>query len=148
MVNRKAETGDIVMDNIIYLILLILFFVGMLAFVNSKMNGAPLFEDYYAKEIVKIIENSSPGDEIVIDVHKATEIAKKNKIANEEIFSFDNFKNEVCVKLSPGRASCYSYFNDVSVGITPPGNKWIYLGETSASVARLHFSIFPKEEAK
>ena len=145
--NKKAKVGDIVMDNVIYLILLIIFFVGMLAFVNSKMNGAAVWEDYYAKEIVKIIDVSKPGDEIVLDVHKATEIAAKNKIANfEKIFSFDNQKNEVCVQLSLGRASCYSYFNKVNVGITPPGNKWIYFSETSADVNRLHFSIFPKGE--
>jgi len=144
MVNKKARIGDIVMDNIIYLILLIIFFIGMLAFVNNKMNGAAVWEDYYAKEIVKVIDSSKPGDDIIIDVHKATEIAKKNKIDNEEIFSFTNFQNKVCVKLSAGRAGCYSYFNDVNVGISPPGNKWIYHAETSASVNRLHFSIFPK----
>ncbi len=146
--NKKAKIAGIEMDNIIYLILLIIFFVGMLASVNSKANGAPVWEDYYAKEIALIIEKSSPGDSIAIDIQKATEVAKKNKLSNEEIFIFDNFENEVCVKLSAGRASCYNYFNDVNIGPTPPGNKWVYPAETSASVNRLHFSIFPPEEAE
>ncbi len=135
--NRKATVGDIVMDNIVYLIILIIFFVGMLAFVYSKMNGAAVWEDYYAKEIVKVIDLSKPGDEIVLDVHKATEIAQKNKVDFESIFKFDNIKNEVCVKLSAGRASCYGYFNNVDVAITS-GNKLIFLAEP---VNRLHISI-------
>ena len=148
--NKRAGIGDIVMDNVIYLILLIMFFVGMLAFVNSKMNGAAVWEDYYAKEIVKIIDSSKPGDEIILDVHKATEVAKANKIADfEQIFHFYNNASEVCVKLSAGRSSCYSYFNNVNVGITPFGDRqqWVYLAEgAGSSVNRLHFSIFPKGE--
>jgi len=140
--NKKAKFGDIVIDNVIYLVLLIIFFVGMLAFANSKANGASVWEDYYAKEISKVIDSSSSGDNFVIDVHKATEIAKKNKLDSfEEIFSFDNFKNEVCVKLSRGRASCYNYLNEVNVAVS--GDKWIYLAEPvdGESVNRLHFSI-------
>lgn len=147
--NKKAKIGDIVMDNIVYLIFLIIFFVAMLAFVSSKMNGASYYEDYYAKEIVKIIESSEPGQSFAIDVSKASKVAQSNKVnALEEMFSFDNMENEVCVKLSRGGASCYSYFNAVNVGPSPPGNKWIYYAETSASVNRLHFTIFPKEVAE
>lgn len=141
--NKKA----ILWQNIVYLLILIIFLVGMMAFARSKANGASVWEDYYAKEISKVIDLSQPGDNFVLDVQKATEIAKKNNIANfEMIFSFDNFKNEVCVQLSLGRASCYNYFNAVNVAITPPGNKWIYLAEpvNGASVNRLHFSILKK----
>ena len=144
--NKKAQATDILFDNIIYLFVLIIFFIAMLVFVNSQMNGATLWEDYYAKEIVKVIDSSMPGDQIAIDVHKATEIAMKNKIDNfEDIFSFDNSRNEVCVKLSKGRANCYNYFN--SVNVSPSGSKWVYLAETSNSVNRLHILIFPRSGA-
>lgn len=139
--NKRASS--ILYTNVLFLIILIVFFVGMLSFVYSKMNSASVWEDYYAKEIVKVIDLSKPGDTIVIDVQRATEIAQKNKIANfEQIFSFDNFNNEVCVKLSLGRASCYNYFNDVNVAIVPGENKWIFYAEP---INRIHFSIIKKE---
>jgi hypothetical protein len=140
--NKKGTIGDIVMDNVIYLILLIIFFVGMMAFVNSKMNGAVVWEDYYAKELAKVIDLSKPGDVIVLDVQKATEIAQKNKVANfEDIFSFDNINNEVCVRLSLGKASCYYYFNEVSVTYDESG-KWMHYAEP---VNRLHFKVMKGE---
>src|SRR3989344_2862680 len=104
--NRGAETGGILWDNVIYLILLIVFFAGMMAFIYSKMNGAAVWEDYYVKEIVKIIDSSRPGDEIIFDVHKATEIAQKNNIPSskfDRLFIFTNLKNEVLFKIELGK---------------------------------------------
>ena len=133
------------MDNIIYLILLIIFFFGMMTFVYSKMNGAAVWEDYYAKEIAKVIDRAEPGA-YVLDVHKATEVAKNNNLADfNEIFSFDNLNNEICVKLSRGRASCYNYFGDVSV-VRTSADRWIYLAEpvVEGTRNRIHFSIINK----
>lgn len=131
--DKKAKVGNVLWDNIIYIILLIIFFVGMMAFASSKVNSAAIWEDFYAKEIAKVINMAEPGEEIVLDVQKATEIAKKNKVGFESIFSFDDLNNEVCVQLSLGRASCYYYFNEVKI----EGNR-IALAEP---VNRLHFLV-------
>jgi len=112
--NKKAQS-DVLMNNVVYLILLAIFVVGMFAFIWQQSNGAAVWEDYYVKEIVKVIDLSKPGDQVTIDVQKATEIAKKNEVGFSEIFKFDNANNEVCVKLSQGRATCFSYFNDEDV---------------------------------
>jgi hypothetical protein len=149
MINKKATIGEIVQDNLIYLILLVIFFAGMMMFVYSKTNGASVWEDYYAKDIVKIIDLSNPGDMVMLDVQKATGIAQKNKVDSfEEIFQFDNIKGELCVKLSRGRASCYSYMNDVNVIFADDTNKWIYYSETTNDVNRLHFKIASREASK
>ena len=114
--NKKAALGDIVMDNAIYLIFLVIFFVGMLYFVASYKGGAVVWEDYYAKEIVKIINFANPGDSTCLDVHKATEIAKDNNVRSfSEIFTIDNADDEVCVKLSKGRRTCFNYFNGIDI---------------------------------
>ena len=113
--NKKAKFGDILMNNITYLLILIVFFIGMLYFVYSTANGSSVWSDFYAKEITKVIDSSRPGDYVSIDVRRATEIAAKNKVKFEDIFSFDNAKNEICVQLSSGRKSCFNYFNDVKV---------------------------------
>jgi len=138
MANKKGKVGDILMDNIIYLVLLIIFFAGMMAFVYTKMNGAAVWEDFYAKEISKTIDTAQVGDVVILDVQKASEIAKSNKVADfEKIFQFDNAKNEVCVQLSTGGKNCYNYFNNVD--IVPAGEgKWIHYAEP---VNRLHFAI-------
>jgi hypothetical protein len=116
----------------------------MIAFVYSKMNGAAIWEDYYAKEVVSVVDLAKPGDVIILDVQKATLLAQKNKIKNfEDIFQFDNIKNEVCVKLSVGRASCFNFFNDVNVGIES-NNKWI---QYDYPVNRLHIKIIAKGAA-
>ncbi|MBI2451660.1 hypothetical protein HYV50_01115 [Candidatus Pacearchaeota archaeon] len=117
MPNKKAQsTSELLMDNAIYLILLVLFLSTMLFFIWDQMNGASLWAEYYSKEISKVINLAKAGDVITLDVQKATAIAKSNDIKSfSEIFVFDNINNELCVKLSIGRKTCYSYFNNVDI---------------------------------
>ena len=112
--NRKAS--ETLWDNAIYFILAVIFFSGLMYYILNQKNGASIWEDYYAKEISRVINLAKPGDVITLDIHKATEIAQKNKLSsNSEIFTFDNKNNEICVKLSLGRKKCYSYFNNVDI---------------------------------
>jgi hypothetical protein len=114
--NRKADTGEGIYNNLVYFIVGIFVFFVLLVFVNSQKSGAATWEDYYAKEIVKVIDLAKPGDQIKIDVQKPTTIAKKNKMGNlTDIFSFNNQVKDVCVKLKAGRKSCYGYFNEINV---------------------------------
>jgi hypothetical protein len=130
--NKKAS--ETLMDNFVYLILLVIFISILGFYIWSQMNGASIYSDYYSKEITKIINTAKPGDTINLDVHKATEIAQKNDIPlsrSKELFTFNNPENEVCVKLSKGRKTCYHYFNDVDI-INPevklgvPTNKLVF----------------------
>jgi hypothetical protein len=139
--NKKAKT-NLLMNNLTFLIILVVFFVGMMAFVYTKSNGAYVWEDYYAKEIAKIIDLAKPTENVVIDVQKATQVASSNKVPFEGIFSFNNEKGLVCVKLSKGSPGCFSYVNNVTVTYETPG-KWIYLAEPTN---RLHFKILKKGE--
>lgn len=104
------------MDNVAYLIIAILFFSGIFYWILQQRNGGAIWEQYYTEEIAKVIDLAKPGDEIVLDVQKATEVARGNGVASfSDIFSFDNLNNEICVKLNPQRKSCLSYFNNVDV---------------------------------
>src|SRR3989344_1220414 len=112
--NKKAS--DIVMQNVLYVLIVIIFVAGIFFFVQNQQNGASIWEKYYAKEISRVINFAQSGDNITLDIHKATEIAQKNKLSSfSEIFQFDNLNNEICVKLSLGRKTCYSYFNNVDI---------------------------------
>ena len=110
--NKRA---NLVWDNAIYLILVVLFFAGMILFINQQRNGAGVWEDFYAKEISKAVNLAKPGDEIIIDIHKARVSAKKNNVQNfDAIVAFDNANQEVCVKLNLGRQMCQRYFPSFS----------------------------------
>lgn len=114
--NKRAEIGDVLMDPVIYIILVVVFTAMMFYFVSQYNGAGALWEDYYAKEIVKVVNFANVGDKIQIDVHRATEVAKANNVRSfSEIFKVDNKNNEICVKLNRGRKTCYSYFNDVDI---------------------------------
>ncbi len=113
--NKKAAFMDILLNNIVYIILSLIVFVSLLAFVRSTSNGAAIWEDFYAKEIVKIIDSAQPGDMITLDVSSATKIAAKNQADFGKIFSFDNEHNKVCVRLSNGGRGCFNFYNEVDV---------------------------------
>lgn len=113
--NKRGELGDILKDNAIFLILVVFFVIGIGLFLLQQKSGAVVWEDYYVKEIVKAVDIAEAGDEICLDVHKATEIALSNEVSLSEAFSVDNSKNEACVRLSKGRRSCFLFFNDVDV---------------------------------
>ena len=70
--NKGGEIGEQVTDSVIYLILVMLFVAGLIIFVSSQRNGAALWSDIYAKEIAKVINLAEPGDEIHLNIHKAT----------------------------------------------------------------------------
>lgn len=116
--NKKGEGdfGGLLQENVIYLLLLVIFGVLMFFAVNGFRNSTAIWEDYYAKELTKVIDLSQAGEEIEIDVQKATEIAKKNGFRGySEIFNFDNLRNEICVKLKEGRKTCYYYNKEVDI---------------------------------
>lgn len=113
--NRKAETEETTRSNLFYLIPAIAIFLSLLFFLRGQMNGAAHWGEYYAKGVSLLIESSSPGDEIRLDIDTATKIAKSNGVPFQDVFSFDNQENRVCVKLEAGQRTCYNYFNNVNV---------------------------------
>ncbi len=113
---NKQAAENTISSTVIYLVIAMIFLAGMLLFIRSQANGAAIWEQYYSKEITKLINLAKPGDNISIDVQKAAQIAKSNDVQTfSEIFSFDNLQNTVCVKLSPGKKTCEAYFNDVII---------------------------------
>lgn len=114
--DKKGGVGDILLDNAIYIILAVIFTIGMFMFVWQQANGAAVWEQYYVSEIGRVINMAQPGDNINLDVQKATEIAERNRVKNfNDIFSFRNSKNEFCARLSAGRETCIKYYNNVDI---------------------------------
>ncbi len=113
--NKKGDM-EILSNQIIFLIIAVLVFAGLFWYVSGLRNAAWIWEEYYSKEIVNVINLGERGDKLEIDVTKATSIAKKNEVRSfSEVFTFDNSQNDFCVKLSQGGKSCYKWFNDLDV---------------------------------
>jgi hypothetical protein len=116
--NKKAETEgiDLLTYKLAYILLAVVLLILMSLFIYTKMNSAAIYEDYLTKEISKMINIAEPGDEIRINVQKATAIAQKNEVTSDsEIFQPDNANNQFCVKISKGEKTCHAYFNNVHV---------------------------------
>lgn len=132
-INKKGQVGDILWKNAIYLILLGVFCIGGIIYLNQQQSGAAIWEQYSASEIVRVIDMAKPGDIINIDINGVSKVAVKNNADLNEMFNFDAANNKVCVKLTGGKQTCANYFNDVVVI-----NKEIKLG-VPGNV--LHFEI-------
>lgn len=135
--NKKGATLDSLWDTVLHIIILGMFASFIFVFIHHQENGTAFWEDYYAKEIARVIDMAKPGDEINFDIHKATAVAKNNDFNFNSIVRFDNKKKEVIVKLSNFGETRFSYFNDVDVE-----NLGIELGVPTNV---LHFKIKPKE---
>jgi hypothetical protein len=112
-IDRKSKKGDIIIGDVIFLVLNLIFLSILIIFVISKTNDASLLEEKYAKEIALIIDSAKPGMEIHLNMQDAIKKAEKN---NLDINSLIEIKeNVVHVKLKEKGDYSYSFFNDVSV---------------------------------
>ena len=107
----------------------------------SFQDGASVWEEFYAKEIAKIVDEAEPGTEINLDVTKLTEIAFGNGKSTNEIFLFNNLNNEIVVSLTRGSGTAFNFFNDVDVV------EWkVELISGGAETNRLHFKILESQK--
>ena len=112
------KQGELLVGTTVFVIVVVLFAVGMLAAVWKYSHGAAFWESFYAKEIARVVNSAEQGDEVVLDVHTATEIAQKNGVkggALRSILRFDGARREIVVSLRATGATRFSYFNDVVI---------------------------------
>lgn len=113
--NKRAAISDVMISNIIFLLLLAMFMGTVVYFSVSQKDGAGVWADFYAKEIVKVVDGSLVGEEIIIEFQDAYAVAHKNAVSLDKIVTFDNEGNLVCVQLTFGNERCFRYYNDVDI---------------------------------
>jgi hypothetical protein len=106
---NKRGTEGVLMSNVIYLILFLIAIIPVGVFAYGQKDGAANWEDIYAKEIARVI------NEVVLDVTIAAGIAFDRGIEINEIFNFDNVDNRVSVSLRSNAGTSFGFFNDVDV---------------------------------
>lgn len=106
------KRGNILTENIIFIVLNLAFIVILLLFLFSKASSGATLEEKYAKQIALMMDASEPIMTISLDMADAIKEANKENFPIDEIVKING--NIVTVKLNPGsKGYSYSFFNDV-----------------------------------
>ncbi len=110
-----SKKGNILTENIIFIILNLVFLSILIIFLFSKMGAAAVLEEKYAKQIALILDSAEPVMIISINMEDAIKIAnKENRDLNNVISIQDNV---VKVQLREKGGYSYSFFNDIDPSI-------------------------------
>ncbi|MEK6760333.1 MAG: hypothetical protein AABX93_00230 [Nanoarchaeota archaeon] len=112
----KDKRGNLLTENIIFIILTLIFFSILILFISSRTGGASLMEEELAKQIALVIDSSKPRTIVKINVEDALAKAKKENY-QKSIISVTG--NTITVKLREKGGYSYSFFNNVDVSIFP-----------------------------
>ena len=113
----KNKRGDILVENVIFIVLNIIFVSILILFLFRQGSGAGLLEQTYSKQIALMIDSAKPVMEIKLNMEKTKKIAEENKFDFKDVASITG--NVVNVKLSQKGGYEYSFFNDVEVKAFP-----------------------------
>ncbi len=117
------KRGNILTENIIFIILNFIFLSILIVFIFSQTGSAARLEEQYAKQIALMIDASEPGMILTLDVERAIREAGDN-YKKEFIFIEDNL---VRVQLREKGGYTYSYFKDYNVNPYPKvGGKYVF----------------------
>ena len=117
----KKGSTTFLSENIIFIVLNLVFLTILILFLFSKTGSAAVLEEKYAKQIALILDSAKPVMEISLNMEDALKISKKEKFEGSIVNIQDNI---VTVKLrNEGQGYSYSFFNDVEVNSYPIDNK-------------------------
>jgi hypothetical protein len=122
------KRGNILTENVIFIILNLVFLAVLILFIFRQGAGITTLEQSYAKQIALLIDSAKPGMEITLDIKDAKDSGgdwfKKNYPNTVTING-----NIVTIKLSEKSGYSYSFFNDVkpSFDIYPEGKIFILI---------------------
>jgi len=122
--NKKAE--ELVTEQVIFIILNILFFVCVIFFIYRVSSGTSVTEEFYAKKIALIIDSMQYGTEVRFDVSELYSKASSNEY-NGELITFDLNKKIVKVKLSKNSGYEFYYFSPLKSFEKDEANKLLIL---------------------
>jgi len=107
------KRGTILVENIVFIILNIIFLSVLVLFLVKQGSGAIVLEQTYSKQITMIIDSAKPEMEIKLDMEKGKKLAEDKGIDFGSAVKI--IDNAVKVRLSEGSGYSYSFFNDVRV---------------------------------
>ncbi len=114
------KKGEILVENIVFLVLNLVFLTILLIFLLKQGSGAMILEDSYSKEIALLIDSARPRMVIHVNFEDAKEVSDKNGILFSEVLKIED--NYVKVKLSEKGGEEYHFFNDINVTVLAEKN--------------------------
>lgn len=123
MLKKLNKKGNVLTENLIFIILNVIFLMILFLFIFKQGEGAIILEESYAKQIALLIDGAKPGMIITLNMEKGMNLAEKNKIS-QDIVSISG--NVVTVKLSEKGGYSYSFFNDIDFTYYRYGNNYIF----------------------
>ncbi len=114
--NKKG----LIQNEIIFIILNLVFFAVMLIFIFSNANGKPVYEQAYAKQIAFLIDEAKPLSTISVDFSEMIEKYEINPENKEDIVSLD--ENKVIIKFGDKGGKSFMFFTDAKISNEFQGN--------------------------
>ena len=108
---RISKKGNILTENIIFLVLNLIFLAIIILFLFSRMGSGAILEEKDSKQIALLLDSAKPGMEIHLNMEDAIEEAEKELDRISGLVIID--ENIVTVKLQEGKGYSYSFFNDI-----------------------------------
>ena len=109
----KNKKGNILTENLIFIILNLVFIAIILLFLFSQMESAAVLEERYSKQIALMVDEARPGMIISLKMEEAIRKAESENWPIESIISIQD--NIIRVQLREKGGYSYSFFNDVQV---------------------------------
>ncbi|MEK6873662.1 MAG: hypothetical protein AABW91_02360 [Nanoarchaeota archaeon] len=109
----KNRKGNIPLEEVIFVLLNLMFFSMLFLFVYNTSHEVFLFEKLYSKEIALAIDSAKPNTQINIDITELNKIAKENDFDISNSFVFKD--NQVNVQLSNDKGYSYNYLSSYQV---------------------------------
>lgn len=109
----KGKKGEMLIENIVFLILNLAFLAILVLFLVKQGGSGSLYEETYSKQIALLIDSSRPGMEMEINLQDGYDIAKENGVPVDQVVVINNELNTVTVRLSQDGGDEYHFFNEV-----------------------------------
>jgi len=120
--NKRGEGGELLRWNIAFIVIEVAVFAIMFVWIVGFQDGVAVKEDFYAKELTRLINSATPREisslkvkSVSLDVTDAVKLADEKRVGRSDIFTFNNVQNTVSVKLSRRSGTSFKFFNEVDV---------------------------------
>lgn len=116
----RGKKGELLVENLVFIILNVLYLSILVLFLVKQGSGAVLLEDSYSKNIALLIDSARPNMVMHLNLNSLKEISDKNGIHFENVVKIQD--NYVTVKLSEKGGTNYHFFNHINVTGYPDKN--------------------------
>jgi hypothetical protein len=113
--NKKAQEDALITEQIIFIVLNLVFFAVLIFFVMRSGSGAIVAEEAYAKKIALILDSLQPGMEVNISIKGLYDVMEKN---NFKGFPISIESNKVKVTTTTKTGYSFMFFSSLNPTIS------------------------------